>query len=44
LPAETNAELARLQPCYIVIVGGTATVSDTVANQADQHTDPAACP
>jgi putative cell wall-binding protein len=33
LPAETAAELARLQPGRIVVLGGTAAVSDTVLAQ-----------
>lgn len=38
LPAVTAAELDRLDPCEVVIVGGTASVSDIVAQQADTYT------
>lgn len=34
LPGPTSAELARLSPAWIVVVGGTPIVSDAVASQA----------
>lgn len=34
LPAATAAELERLTPQQVVVVGGTAAISDTVAQQA----------
>jgi putative cell wall-binding protein len=43
LPAETEAELARLQPCIIIVVGGTGAVSDAVAAQADRYADVTRC-
>ncbi|MCI2240464.1 cell wall-binding repeat-containing protein [Paenibacillus sp. TRM 82003] len=44
LPAATRAELQRLRPCYVVAVGGTASVSDAVFTDAEQYADPAGCP
>lgn len=35
IPAETSAEILRLAPQRIVILGGTGVVSDTVANQLE---------
>ena len=43
LPAATAEEMQRLAPCSVVVVGGTAAVSDAVAAQADALADPAAC-
>lgn len=43
LPAATVEEMERLAPCYVVVVGGTAAISDAVAGQADALADPAAC-
>ena len=43
LPAATVEEMKRLAPCYVVVVGGTAAISDAVAAQADALADPAAC-
>lgn len=43
LPSATVAEMQRLQPCFIVVVGGTAAISDAVAGQADALADPARC-
>jgi len=37
LPAETAAELARLRPARIVILGGPDAISDTIAEQARQY-------
>lgn len=42
LPPVVAAEIKRLQPCYIVVVGGTAAVSDQVALQADALADSSA--
>ena len=36
LPEQTRAELARLKPSTVVVCGGTAAVSDAVANAAAQ--------
>ncbi|WP_432509520.1 cell wall-binding repeat-containing protein [Kineococcus auxinigenes] len=44
LPAATRAELQRLRPCYLVVVGGASSVSDAVFADAEQYTDPAGCP
>jgi len=38
LPAETAAELTRLKPEKIVVVGGTAVVSNTVMSQLQKYT------
>ena len=38
LPAETIAELERLRPCFVVAVGGTSVISDSVLRQADRYT------
>lgn len=43
LPQATIDELDRLQPCFVVVVGGEAAVSDAVALEADSYADPAAC-
>ena len=43
LPAATVEEMQRLAPCYVVVVGGTAAISDAVADQADALADPTAC-
>lgn len=39
LPEVVRAEIERLKPCYIYVVGGTGVVSDAVANQADALAD-----
>lgn len=39
LPSETAAELDRLSPSRVVILGGTAAVSDAVAQDVARHTD-----
>ena len=39
LPGATADELSRLRPAEIVVLGGTATVSDAVAAELDRHTD-----
>jgi ell wall binding domain 2 (CWB2) len=44
LPAATRAELARLRPCFLVVAGGAASVSDAVFADAEQYTDPTGCP
>ncbi|PRY16854.1 cell wall-binding repeat-containing protein [Kineococcus rhizosphaerae] len=46
LPAASRAELQRLQPCLVVVVGGTPSVSDAVFADAEQYTNPtgAGCP
>ncbi len=43
LLAVTAAELDRLKPCAIIIVGGTSAVSAAVAEQADTFTRPELC-
>ena len=40
IPAETAAEITRLAPSRIVILGGTGVVSDTVATQLDAFLTP----
>ncbi|WP_432544670.1 cell wall-binding repeat-containing protein [Kineococcus sp. SYSU DK002] len=46
LPASTRAELQRLRPCLVLVVGGTPSVSDGVFADAEQYSDPqgAGCP
>lgn len=46
LPDATRAELQRLRPCLVVVVGGTPSVSDAVFADAEQYADPAGagCP
>lgn len=44
LPASTRAELARLRPCFLVVAGGAASVSDAVFADAEQYVDPTGCP
>ena len=39
VPAETRDELARLQPARIVVLGGTAAVSDAVVTELEALTD-----
>ena len=39
LPTPTAEELQRLRPCELVIVGGTAAISDEVVLEADGFTD-----
>lgn len=39
LPPAVAAEIARLKPCGIVVVGGKGAVSDAVALQADAMVD-----
>lgn len=43
LPDATRAELIRLQPCYLVVLGGTPSISDAVFADAEQYVDPTAC-
>lgn len=43
LPSATVTEMQRLQPCFVVVVGGTAAISQAVADQADALADPARC-
>ena len=43
LPEVTRAELARLRPCQVIVLGGTSAVSDAVFADAEQYSDPAAC-
>jgi putative cell wall-binding protein len=43
LPEVTRAEIERLRPCIIIVVGDTASVSDDVAAQADAYADPTRC-
>ena len=38
IPAETAAELQRLQPQSVYVLGGTAVISPTVASQLDAYT------
>ena len=38
LPAATAAELSRLQPRRIVVLGGTSAISSSVVGQLDQYT------
>jgi putative cell wall-binding protein len=44
LPDATRAELARLKPCYVVVLGGTSAVSDAVFADAEQYVDRTGCP
>jgi putative cell wall-binding protein len=43
LPEVTRAEIQRLAPCIILVVGDTNSVSADVANEADQYSDPTRC-
>lgn len=43
LPAAVEAELVRLQPCYIIALGGPTVITDAILKKADAHTNPAAC-
>lgn len=43
LPDATRAELARLRPCFLVVLGGTPSVSDAVVADAEQYVDPTPC-
>ena len=43
LPDATRAELARLRPCTIVVVGGTPSVFDAVLTDAEQYVDHTGC-
>lgn len=43
LPAVVAAELARLDPCYIIAVGGPGVITDDVLRAADAYTKPAGC-
>lgn len=43
LPEVTRAEIERLRPCIIIVVGDIASVSDEVATQADAYSDPTHC-
>jgi hypothetical protein len=44
LPEATRAELSRLRPCYVVVLGGTSSVSDAVFADAEQYVDRTGCP
>ena len=39
LPPSTSAEIQRLQPCFIVALGGPNAISDAVINQARSLTN-----
>ena len=39
IPAETAAELARLQPQTVALLGGPAAIPDTIVLELGQHTD-----
>lgn len=39
LPEATRAELQRLRPCALVVVGGTPSVSQAVVDDAAQYAD-----
>ncbi|WP_432547015.1 cell wall-binding repeat-containing protein [Kineococcus sp. SYSU DK004] len=43
LPEVTRAELVRLEPCFVVVAGGAAVVSDAVVLDAERYADPAKC-
>lgn len=43
LPPAVEAELERLAPCMVIVVGGAAAVSDAVAERAAAHARPEAC-
>ncbi|MFB9376162.1 hypothetical protein ACFFKU_01190 [Kineococcus gynurae] len=42
LPAGTRDQLARLQPCFVMVVGGAGSVSDSVLLEAESYADPRA--
>jgi len=44
LPDATRAELARLRPCYVIVLGGASSVSDAVFADAEQYVDRTGCP
>jgi len=43
LPPAVEAELQRLAPCLVVVVGGPAAVSEAVAERAASYADPQVC-
>jgi hypothetical protein len=43
LPEPTRSELERLEPCWIVAVGGEGVIESSVLEEADQYTDPSTC-
>lgn len=43
IPTATRNELTRLQPCFIDVIGGTSSVSDTVFDKLKAYADPALC-
>ena len=38
-----RASLAELQPCFIDVMGGTGSISQTVFNLLDPYTNPERC-
>lgn len=43
IPPATRAELTRLQPCYIDVLGGTGVINDAVFEELKSYADPTAC-
>lgn len=43
IPSETAEALESLQPCFIDVVGGTVSVSDTVFEDLQQYAHPELC-
>lgn len=43
LPDATRAELARLRPCLVFVIGDDGSVSENVAMEADAYTNPERC-
>lgn len=43
LPEATRAELARLRPCLVFVIGAPSSVSPSVAIEADAYTNPERC-
>lgn len=44
LPDATRTELARIRPCFVIVAGGTPSVSDAVLADAEQYVDHTGCP
>lgn len=43
LPPVVEQELARLQPCFVVVVGGPSAVSPSVAERAESYANRTLC-
>ena len=43
IPRATRDELARLQPCFIDVLGGTTVINNTVFQDLKAYADPTLC-